>query len=120
MRRRSVTAALLLLGSLALTTVAAESHGHDQLLLVDGHSELATFSAGHTAPDQTSHIESATQLETSHCVGCLQRQRQRAVQSLAPRFGGVVPSLATIVPDAESLPSVLSSRLPSSRAPPRA
>lgn len=112
--------ALLLLGTLALTGILAGSHSHDEIAVPVGHSDLPTFTAGHSSPDQTPHIEGATRTEASHCVACLQRQRQRAVEGLVPGVGGVVPRLAWAPLDDGGRSINGARRLVAARAPPQA
>jgi hypothetical protein len=107
-----------LLATLALTSVAALGHEHGAL--TDGHSELPTYEVGHGQPDRTLHIESATRVESSPCIACIHRQRQYAVESLAPGLDGITPSLAPIALEGDHHCVAGSYRLPASRAPPAA
>lgn len=109
---------VMVLASFVLTALFSTDHDHDQLSAFA--QDLPTYSAGHSSPDPTSHVEAATRLEASHCVGCLQRQRERATDSRAPQFDWLVPSSATpkVGPDRPLQTQV--HQLPDSRAPPRA
>lgn len=112
--------ALLLLATMALSVVFAGSHQHDSVDLAGGHGELPTFTAGHEHPVHTVHIESASSLEADSCVGCLQRQRQRADGRPAPAVAAIEPSSSALVQGSAARVSIDAGRLPASRAPPRA
>lgn len=109
----------MVIGSFVLTGLLSADHSHNQFSTPYGKG-LPAYSAGHSSPDPTPHVEAATRLEASHCVACLQRQRERATDSRAPQFDCLVPSSATQRLDPDLLPWTQVRRLPDSRAPPRA
>ena len=118
--RRPAAIASLLLATIAFTIVVAESHGHESLEISSAHGPLPAFSAGHEQPDLTLHIESATRLEAEPCIGCLQRQRQRADGLLETVLLGIAPSSWGLAETSIAKVAIDARRLPPSRAPPRA
>ena len=119
-RSRPAATAVLLLATLASTSVVALGHEHGALAIGAGHSELPTFVAGHSEPDRTVHVESATRVESSPCIACLHRQRQYAAGSLSPSLDAFAPSLSTVAIEGEPTCVGGPYRLPASRAPPAA
>jgi len=117
-RNRQAGLALLVLATMGFAGLVVE--GHDPLELSIGHEDLPTFSAGHEQRDRTLHVESATPLELASCDACLQRQRERTDDRLAP-LSGHLELAATIVAAEIARPVAHDpSRLPAPRAPPAA
>ena len=115
----SVVTALLVI-ALSLGGIVEESHDHASLSASGGHAQLPVFEPGCDASDHRGHIETAKQLETASCVACLLRQRERGVESQAPRIDLEAPAARTIALASGARPVAASSPLPPARAPPRA
>lgn len=119
LRDRSSIIAALLLATLAFAG-AGVGHRHDSLAAATGHEDLPIFSVGHEQPDRTLHIEGEARLEAASCVGCLQRQRERAAAMPPPVFGGFEPGSSASVTASVWRPAAKARRLKPSRAPPQA
>jgi hypothetical protein len=120
LRTRTTVVAALLLAALTFTFVGAQSHSHDSLGDAGAHADLPAFSPGHAQPDQTLHIERAAHLETSPCVACLLRQRQRAAASLDRTSGDAKPRVFALAFAVAPRPTPGAHRLPATRGPPQA
>ncbi len=116
---RPTVIAALLLAALAFAGVA-DGHRHDSLATPAGHEDLPTFSAGHEQPDHTVHIEGAARIEPTSCVGCRQRQRQRANGTPEPVLGGLEQGSSAIAAESARRLAAGARRLKVPRAPPRA
>ena len=115
---RPTAVATLVLGALALASLASLGHGHDALASGD-HSALPVYSAGHDAPDPTVHVEDASRIESESCVVCVHRQRQIAIAEPALGALGRVSHPSSVA--AGEVDAVTAGLLspPGSRAPPR-
>lgn len=117
---RPTAVAALILAAITFANGVVESHGHDPLDLSAGHVDLPAFSAGHDQPDHAVHIESATHVESAACIGCLQRQRERADGSPKLALRGFEADSSVLAEEATRHLAADARRLPASRAPPRA
>ncbi|MEM7483225.1 MAG: hypothetical protein AAF481_18825 [Acidobacteriota bacterium] len=115
-------AALAALQLAALVFISLVPHGHDcePLSEARGHTDLSAEPAGNQQAIAATHVEEATLFESSPCLACLHQQRQRGAESHAIALGGVGPDSSSV--ELEHGEPVVSgaSRLPASRAPPRA
>ena len=112
--------AALLLAAWVFTGLVAHGHDHDPMVEAHGHTDLPTYSGGHHEAIPTTHVEEATRIESSPCLACLQQQRQRGVECPAVALGGVEPSSSSLDLEGGGQAVAGTSRLPASRAPPRA
>ena len=116
---RTALAALLLAASI-FSGVLAHGHDHDPMVGAYGHGDLPNYSGGHHHAIPTTHVEEATRIESSPCPACLHGQRQRVAESSAVALDGIGPNGSSLELDAGGRAVAGSSRLPASRAPPRA
>lgn len=119
-RTRSAFVSAVLIAVMALTAVAATNHGHNSLAVDRDHLRLPSFAADHDHPVGVPHIEDATRIDASDCIGCLVRQRQQAASSEDPGLVGVEPQTGSPETVRPSLGASDSFRLLPSRAPPSA
>ena len=119
-RIRPTATAILALAALALSSIAVLGHEHVGPTLGGGHSELPTFVAGHSHPDRTPHVESATRVDSSPCIACILSQRQQAAGGLSLSLDALAPSLSPVATGGVRSRAAGSYRLPALRAPPSA
>lgn len=120
LRVRSVFVSTLLIAVVAITALAATSHGHGTLAVDGSNLEWPSFAADHDHPVAVPHIEDATRVDASDCIGCLVRQRQQAASSSDIGLLSVEPETRLPRPEAPSFSASESFRLLPSRAPPSA
>jgi|GEM_PF-5250304 len=105
----------LLLATLSLAGVSADSHGH-------GHEELQVRSVEHEPLDRTLRIADASRTDSESCfgcIGCLPQQRQLAVGTFVPTLVGLEPDVSTIAIESVRGLRADTRQLKPSRAPPR-